>query len=138
MPDGGPSVGDGAGLGLGSGWADVLGLGEALGLGETLGLDETLGLGEAPGVGDVPGELDGAGLGVTPGSWLGSGEVVGVSGCGDALGRGVEPEEDPEELPAPLIHALYLVSSSFPPVVPKVPSLLTYMMSSSCLRRSVV
>ena len=54
-----------------------------------------------------------------------------------------EPEEPEPEEPEPeepeflfLTQLLYLVSSSTPLVQPRVPSSLTYMMSSSSWRRS--
>ena len=88
----------------------VVALGEVL----ALGLGVTLGLGD----------------GSTPGVGLGWADSAGVTE-GDGLGVEVA-------LPLLNIQLLYLVSATCPPVAPRVPSLLTYMMSNSSLRRSVV
>ena len=105
------SLGLGAGVSLTAGWVS---------LGVGVGVVLPLGLG--------------AGVSVAPGDGL----VLGVSEA-LALGDGLVPEEgavlevpEPEELEFLfLTQLLYLVSSSTPLVQPRVPSSLTYMMSSS-------
>ena len=82
----------------------------------------------------------GEGLGLVLGEVLGDAEALAL-GDGLVLEEGLELEElEPEELEEPeflpFTQLLYLVSSSTPLVQPRVPSSLTYMMSSSSLRRS--
>ena len=108
------------------------------------GLGEGLGDGLADGLGDGLGDVLGDGLGDTAGSVPGEGEGLGSGSAGaEGLGSGSVEGEGlavPEDEPPPLlkIQLLYLVSATWPPVALSVPSLLTYIMSSSLLLKSVV